>query len=378
MNIGLLGYGVVGAGVDHILKNHPYLHVTRVLSLFSTEEMAARYTDNAETILNDPEIDTVVEALGGVHPTYEFITAAMKAGKNVVSSNKAVVAAYYRELISLSKEMGVSFRCTAAAGGGIPWLNSLERVKNNDEVNAVFGVMNGSCNYILNEMAGGRGFDDVLKDAQEKGCAERDPSADIDGPDTVRKLMISASIAFNGYYPEEAVPCRGIRNVTEDDIEYLKEKGLRLRLYAYARKEDGMVSACVEPCAFPEDSSFAHLPLNLNRIGCDLKYGGTLMFEGEGAGRYPTASNVVRDLEDVALLHPAFYSEGLDPLAIDNSKICRAYYVRTDIVDPALEQICIKKEGAHLLTKPVPVTEMHALLSALEARGASVFSAALL
>lgn len=376
MNIGLLGYGTVGGGVDRILKGHPELHITRILSLFYTEEMGERYTENVEDILNDPTIETVVEVLGGIHPAYEWITAAMRAGKNVVTANKAVAASYYRELVALSKEMKVSFRCTAAAGGGIPWLTSLERVKENDCVLAVFGVMNGSCNYILTEMEKGADFQSALRDAQEKGFAEKDPSADIDGPDTLRKLMLSTCVAFNGYLPEEEIPCRGIRNVTREDIDFLKKQGYRLKLFAYAERKDGCVLAVTEPCCFPENSVFSHVPGNLNLIAAKLHYGGTLSFMGEGAGRFPTAENVVRDLNDVLLTHPAFYADSLESLQTDHSRLCRSYIVRTEKEDAFLKEHTVRREGAYLFTSPVPVTEMHRVLAALELGGTSVFAAA--
>ncbi len=376
MNIGLLGYGTVGGGVDRILREDPALKVTRVLSLFSTEEMASRYTDRAEDILKDPAIDTVVEVLGGIHPAYEWISEAIRAGKNVVTANKAVVAACYRELVSLSREMNVSFRCTAAAGGGIPWLTCLERVKKNDRVEAVFGVMNGSCNYILSEMEKGGSFDAALKNAQALGFAERDPSADVDGPDTLRKLMISSCIAFNGYIAEDEIPCRGIRTVRTEDLAFLKEKGLKLKLFAYAAEKDGKIVSAVKPAAFPEGSALAGIHQNLNLIGCRLKYGGTLTLTGEGAGRFPTAANVVRDLRDVAAFRPAFYAEGLQPLHVDNTALKRIYYVRTSAEDPFLEKIAAEKDGAYIKTLPVPVPDMHAFLSSLEADGTPVFAAA--
>ena len=191
MKAALLGHGTIGVGVDRIAAALPEIDIVRVLALETDDEILGRHTYDADDILNDPEIDTVIEVMGGIHPAWEFLSRAMEAGKNVVTANKAVVAAYYRELVALSLEKKVAFRCTAAVGGGIPWLVNLSREKQGDCITKIGGIMNGTTNYILSKMDHeGADFSEALKEAQRLGYAEKDPSADIDGDDVRRKLAL--------------------------------------------------------------------------------------------------------------------------------------------------------------------------------------------
>ena len=216
MNIGLLGFGVVGGGVLELTQSRSDIAVSRVLlrsPKAGLPEGLATYDFN--DILTDNAIDTVVEVMGGLHPAYEYVSAAMERGKNVVTANKALIAAYYPELTALAKEKGVALRCTAAVGGGIPWLVNLARVKRLDTVGAVGGIMNGTTNFIMDAMHKSPvDFPAILKEAQDLGYAEADPSADIDGDDIRRKLCISANIAFDAVLEETAIPTFGIRTVT--------------------------------------------------------------------------------------------------------------------------------------------------------------------
>ena len=236
MNIGLLGFGVVGGGVLELTQGRGDITVSRVL-LRSPKpglpEGLATYDFN--DILCDERIDTVVEVMGGLHPAYEYVTAAMERGKNVVTANKALIAAYYRELTGLAKEKGVALRCTAAVGGGIPWLVNLARIKRLDTVCAVGGIMNGTTNFIMDAMHKAPvDFPAILKEAQELGYAEADPSADIDGDDIRRKLCISANIAFDAVLDETAIHTFGIRTVTASDIAAFKAHGFVCKLLAAA------------------------------------------------------------------------------------------------------------------------------------------------
>ena len=181
MKIGLLGCGVVGRGVYDITANRDDMQVTRVLCLEDITLPDAEVTRDFNTILNDDTIDTVVEAMGGLHPAYEFVRAAMEAGKNIVTSNKALVATFYDDLIPLAESKGLKFRCTAAVGGGIGWLSELERVRRVETVSFVGGIMNGTCNYILDSMTRlGLDYGAALSQAQKLGYAEANPSTDVD------------------------------------------------------------------------------------------------------------------------------------------------------------------------------------------------------
>ena len=366
MKIGLLGHGTIGTGVDHIVKGRDDMEVTRILSLIIDAEMQGRTARDIDDITEDPEIDTVVEVMGGIHPAYEFIVKAMKAGKNVTTANKAVVAAYYDEFVRLAKECGVVFRCTAAVGGGIPWLINLERAGRVDPIDEVGGIMNGTTNFIMNAMKEENAdFADTLKKAQALGFAEADPSADIDGLDIRRKLNISANIAFGAEIPEESIDTFGIRNVKDADIEYAKVSQKVLKLIACGKKqEDGRIAAFVEPTLLKTMDPKASVPSNYNLVYYHAKNGGMQSFIGEGAGRYPTAYNVVQDLCDILYVKPGFYTDSFVPAVPDNSTVRHSYYVRTAVPDEYLKSIT-ELSGTvdgfdFAVTKPVPVREMHA------------------
>ena len=297
MNIGLLGFGVVGGGVLELTQSRSDIAVSRVLlrsPKAGLPEGLATYDFN--DILTDNAIDTVVEVMGGLHPAYEYVSAAMERGKNVVTANKALIAAYYPELTALAKEKGVALRCTAAVGGGIPWLVNLARVKRLDTVGAVGGIMNGTTNFIMDAMHKSPvDFPAILKEAQDLGYAEADPSADIDGDDIRRKLCISANIAFDAVLEETAIPTFGIRTVTAEDIAAFKAHGFVCKLLAAAESTENGVCAYVEPTLVDAGEPEAAVPANYNLITCTAERVGRQSFFGQGAGRFPTASNVVQD-----------------------------------------------------------------------------------
>ena len=197
MRIGLLGFGVVGRGVYDITAERTDMQVVRVVCLEDVTLPDAEVTRDFQRILQDDSIDTVVEAMGGLHPAYEFVRACIEAGKNVVTSNKALVATFYDELLPLAESKGISFRCTAAVGGGIGWLSELERVRRVEKVNFVGGIMNGTCNYILDSMTRlGLTYADALAQAQKLGYAEANPTTDVEGIDTWHKVILSSNIGF--------------------------------------------------------------------------------------------------------------------------------------------------------------------------------------
>ncbi|MBP5224714.1 MAG: homoserine dehydrogenase [Lachnospiraceae bacterium] len=375
MKIGLLGHGTIGVGVDHIVKTVDGMEVTKILSLIVDDEMTGRTAADIGDITGDPEIDTVVEVMGGVHPAYEFITAAMKAGKNVVTANKAVVAAYYRELTTLAKEQGVSFRATACAGGGIPWLTEVERKNRTDEIVRIYGIMNGTTNYILSRMEDcfdpeGRPkaepvrLEQVLKEAQELGYAERDPAADIDGYDVRRKVAISANVAYGVVIDEEQVPTFGIRTILPEDIAQAVKKGRTVRLIAEAARDGEGIAACVMPCLVRKDSPEAGVRSNFNLFTLCGKQTGTFKFYGQGAGRYPTAGNIAADLKDIELYHPGFYTDSFVSAGVTLGSGEARFYVRTAAPDDYLRSVaaeasCEKENvpAAGVYTRPVPTAE---------------------
>ena len=362
MKIGLLGFGVVGRGVYDILAERKDVSVGTVLCRRDLGKLTARTTREMDDILADAEIDAVVEVMGGLHPAYEYVSAALRAGKHVVTSNKHLLCHYYEELTALAKEHGVALRATAAVGGGIPWLVNLERAARADRISKISGIMNGTTNYIMDAMhRRGADFGEVLRQAQELGYAEADPSADIDGWDIQRKLIISAGAAFGVCLKEEDVPVFGIRNVKAEDIRRFSERGLTCKLIASAERLADSVAACVEPTLLGADSLEASVPANFNLISFESELAGRQSFFGQGAGRYPTAYNVVQDLVDVAGGKRGFYTDSFVPAGTNNAGALRRYYIRTSAALPELDAMAREQWDGAIVTIPVSVAQMHML-----------------
>lgn len=379
MNAAILGYGTVGGGVYEILKDRPDISVKYVLDKALVAELGAISITDFSAILNDAEVDTVVEVMGGLEPAYEYITAAMRAGKNIVTANKQLLAARYDELTALARETGVGFRSSAAVGGGIPWLPNLQRLKRLGTVNEVCGIMNGTTNYILSVMQK-RGYDyeSVLHDAQSFGYAEADPTADIEGLDIQRKLLLSANIAFDASLTEQQVPAAGIAGVTREDIAGFNELGYVCKLYATAKRvADGAVLAVVEPTLFKAETLEASVPANYNLITAVSQYAGRQSFFGEGAGRLPTAAAVVQDLLDLCEKKQGFYTQIAQPMPSNNMCEERRYYVRY-IVDTWFMDGCVEKRwGNGVLTRPVSPAQMHSWYVEARRNDPGIFFAAL-
>ena len=360
MNIGLLGFGVVGGGVAALAAERDDVRVSRVLLRRPKEgvpEGTATYDIN--DILNDPSIDTVVEVMGGLHPAYEYVTAAMERGKNVVTANKALIAAYYTELTALAEKQGVALRCTAAVGGGIPWLVNLERVKRLDTVCAVGGIMNGTTNFIMDAMHRAPvDFPAILKQAQDLGYAEADPSAVIDGDDIRRKLCISANIAFDAVLTETDIPTFGIRTVTAGDIAAFQAHGFACRLLARAESADGGVCAYVEPTLVGGNELEAAVPANFNLITYEAEKLGRQSFYGQGAGRFPTASNVMQDCLTVLSGKRGFYTDRAESARLVSAE-AHPYYARTGAPDDFLRAHTAETwDNGAVITGAVDVYEM--------------------
>ena len=356
MKIGLLGFGVVGRGVYEITTSRDDMQVTKVLCLEDISLPDAESVKDIKLIVGDPEIDTVVEAMGGLHPAYEFVRAAIEAGKNVVTSNKALVCTFYDELLPLAKEKGVSFRSTAAVGGGIGWLSELERARRVQKINEVGGIMNGTCNYILDNMTRfGLDYADVLKQAQKLGYAEANPSTDVDGIDTWHKIILSSNIAFGVTVDKQSVPVAGIRNIQAQDVENFRAHGLVCKLISTGKRNGGGYSIYVQPTLVKEGDLEAAVPMNYNLITFLGETSERMSFYGQGAGRYPTAYNVVQDLVDV-LEGKGFYAPYGESVAADNSEEL-TWYVRGGWQGDVAENW-----GEAVVTKAVSVADMHAWL----------------
>ena len=357
MRIGLLGFGVVGRGVYDLTAGRKDMQVAKVLCLEDITLPDAQVTRDYQDIISDDSIDTVVEAMGGLHPAYEFVRSAIEAGKNVVSSNKALVATFYDELLPLAEKMGVSFRCTAAVGGGIGWLSELERARRMQTIEQVGGIMNGSCNYKLDSMTRlDLSYEDALSQAQALGYAEANPSTDVEGIDTWHKLILSANVGFGVSLVKESVPVAGIHRITASDVENFKAHGLVCKLISTAKYKDGAISAYVQPTLVAVGTPESAVPANFNLITLHGNASGRMSFYGQGAGRYPTAYNVVQDCADV-LLGKRFYTPYGNTVSAVNDELL-TYYASGE-QDGWLAENTREFWGTATVTKPVSVKQMH-------------------
>ena len=364
MNIALLGFGTVGRAFYELALGRGDLRVTTVLSRRARPELRRTVTDRFEDILRDRSIDTVVEVMGGLEPAYGYLCEAMRAGKHIVTANKQLMCAHYDELLTLARECGVSLRCTAAAGGGIPWLTSLSRAARLDELTAVGGILNGTTNYMLSAMtASGTDYTTCLREAQALGYAEADPTADVEGYDARRKLVLSANLAFGVSVREEEIPCFGISSVDAADFAAWREMGRVCKLFVRAERHDGRISAFVCPTLFPAASQVAQTNGTGNLVTLRGARFGELSFSGAGAGGYPTGSSVLSDCVDIAEGCPSFYVTRHEPKPIDNSAAVSRFYLRTG-------------DGG-TCTGPITVAEAFARIERARTRGEQVFLARL-
>ena len=361
MKIGLLGFGVVGRGVYDIVAQRNDMKVTKVVCLEDVKLPDAEVTKNFQDVLDDNSIDTVIEAMGGTRLAYQFVRSAIEAGKNIVTSNKALVATYYDDLIPLAKEKGVQFRCTAAVGGGIGWLSELQRARRAQNILRVGGIMNGTCNYILDSMTRlGLGYGEALKQAQALGYAEANPSTDVEGIDTWHKIILSANIGFGISLDTTTVPAAGISHILAEDVAAFTEHGLVCKLVSTGKCENGVYSAYVQPTLFPQGAPESAVPSNYNLITLVGEFSERMSFYGQGAGRYPTAYNVVQDCVDL-LCGAGFYcAHGEKVAAVNNVQL--RYYVRGE-QDDFITANTAEHWGNAIVTDPVSVKEMHDWLS---------------
>ena len=362
MKIGLLGFGTVGKGVYELTKTRSDMQVVKVLLRRELALPDATVTHDFEDIVSDESIDTVVETIGGLHPAFEYVKAAMEAGKNVVTANKALIATYYDELLPLMEEKGVMLRCTASVGGGIGWLSELERVRRIETVSRVGGIMNGTCNYILHAMTSrGLTYEDALAQAQALGYAEADPSTDVDGIDTWHKLIVSSNIAFGISLDTGNIPAAGISHIRKEDVDNFKSNGLVCKLVSTGKHENGVYSAYVQPTLFAKGALEAAVPMNYNLITLYGDISGRQSFYGQGAGRYPTAFNVVQDCMDILNGHGFYCGYGEKVEVNNDEKLC--YYV-SGATDAWVENNAKEHWHNAVLTQPVSVSEMHRWLQA--------------
>ena len=312
LNVGILGLGTVGGGTYTILTENKAviekrtgcaIEVVRILDRFKREGVPAElYTEDPDDVLCCEGIDLVVETLGGIEPACSFMLQAMEHGKHVVTANKAAVAANYQKLVETAAKYNVQFLYEASVGGGIPVLTSMQNELQGNNFLEVMGIVNGTTNYILTKMTEeGADYADVLKDAQAKGFAEADPTADVEGIDVANKLSILIALAFDKYIAPTDIPTTGISKITKADIEAAAAEGCKLKLIAHAKlKEDGTVEASVAPEKIPFAHPLAGVSNEFNAVYITGDMVDELMFYGKGAGALPTGSAIVGDIIKVA------------------------------------------------------------------------------
>ena len=308
--IAVLGYGTVGSGVYEVLRTNREVIAQRageerevkyVLDLrdFPGDPIQSKVVHDFQIILDDPEVDIVVETMGGTKPAYEFVKKALLAGKSVCTSNKELVAAYGAELVHLAKSKSVNFLFEASVGGGIPVIRPLNQSLTADKILKINGILNGTTNYILTKMAKeGSDFDVVLKEAQELGYAEKDPTADVEGYDACRKIAILTSLAYGKQVNYEEVYTEGITKITAEDFKYAEKLEAAIKIFGSSRKEGGKLYAMVAPQMIRRDNPLFAVEGVFNAICVTGNMLGDVMFYGKGAGKEATASAVVSDVVD--------------------------------------------------------------------------------
>ena len=313
IKIALLGAGTVGGGVVRALSMNAEQIMARAGAQIEIKTILVRdakkyrselsgitLTDNFDTIIHDKEISIVVEVMGGIHPAKDYMLRAMAAGKHVVTANKDVIAEYLTELYAAANENGVDFLYEASVGGGIPIIKPLKECLTANRITEVMGVVNGTTNYMLTKMTEKHiSYDAVLRRAQEKGYAEANPSADVDGLDAARKAAILASLAFDTVVGLEDVSVEGISHITEDDIEYGVNLGYAIKLLAVGRDTEDGIDIRVHPVFLPQTHPLASVKGVFNAIFVRGNIIGEAMFYGRGAGSLPTASAVTSDIIEI-------------------------------------------------------------------------------
>ena len=378
MKVAVLGFGTIGVGIYEMLQNAQGLEASKVLVRPGKADADYKVTDIYD-IINDDSIEAVAEAMGGIEPAFTYASEVLKAGKHFVTSNKALVAAKGPELARIAEKTGAGFLFSAACGGGVPILHNLALAVKSDEILSVGGILNGTTNYMLDAIQRrDMTYEEALKDAQKLGYAEADPTADVTGLDALRKIMLACAVAYN-ILPDDGLHNEGIDSFTADDASYLKKHGLTCRLIVSGMKNGESVSAYVEPVVFTSSAPECSVLKNFNMAKYDGKNSGKIVLMGQGAGRYPTASAVLRDLSDILNGCRYMMRSDVKVARADNSLSRHKYLIRLP-KDHEDYFECIKEENygnySYVYTNEMSVTEMHEKVAEIRKDGEKVFFAA--
>lgn len=389
IGIGLLGLGTVGTGVVEILEKRQEelksltgreIRIKKILVKNINKKREIQIEENIitsdfEEILNDKDISIVVELTGDLEQSYKYIKSALNSGKNIVTANKAVVSKYFEELSSLASEKNLAFLYEASVGGGIPILKPLKEELALNKITEVQGILNGTCNYILTNMFNeGLDYKEVLKNAQDMGYAEADPTADVEGHDTLRKLRILGTLALQGIIDENDILLEGISKITSFDIEQIKAMNSIVKLIGEVKELDGGFTALVQPTIIKEDSYFANVNMAFNSVVFIGDNVGELKFYGSGAGKLPTANAVLGDVIDII---NGTYIKG-NPLGERKLKNLNAefkseYYLRISLSNEEIikgfekisREVLCKNDSIAILTKEIEYLEIIELILSL-------------
>lgn len=379
MKTALLGFGTVGVGVFEMLSKAEGLEPGKVLVRAGKEDTYYKVSSLAE-ITNDAETKAVAEVMGGTEPAFRYACEVLRAGKHFVTSNKALVAAHGIELDALARENGVGFLFSAACGGAVPFLHNLALAAESDTILSLGGILNGTTNYMLDRMQSeGMEYAQALRAAQQLGYAEADPTADVSGLDALRKIMLACAVAW-GMLPTEGLVHEGIENFTADDVRHLKSLGLTCRLIAQGEKSGQSLSAYVAPVLFPASAPECSVKLNFNMAKYLGTNSGSIVLMGQGAGRYPTASAVLRDLSDVTHGRRTMLREGCRRVSADNSLSRKNWYVRCSAAASGRfgeKSIYESGDTLRFSVQQRSASEMFALAKSIREEGGEVFFAAL-
>lgn len=358
INIGIIGFGTIGTGVIKTLQKNSALIKKRTGLTLKLKKIADKdlkrkrpvkvskklLTTDANEILDDPEIDAVVELIGGYHPAKEFIIKALKKGKYVATANKALIAKFGNEILNEARKNNVDVYFEASVGGGIPLILPMGLSLGANRILSIHAILNGTCNYILTKMAKeGKSFEEALKEAQQKGFAEANPTLDINGFDSMHKIVIFSSLAYGCFFKEKDIFVEGITKLTQEDIKYASELGYAIKLLTVAQQQkNNRVSIRVHPTMIPKNHQLATVENEMNAVLLKGDIVGDVFFYGKGAGMMPTASAVVADLINIAQdisnkttgnIHLLKFNGNPTKKPLDINSLESKYYLRFTVID---------------------------------------------
>ena len=365
MNIAILGLGTIGSGVYELLKGNKEITVKKILDVRTWMD---NMTMDIHDIVSDTSITAVVETMGGLHPAREYALACLQAGKSYVSANKLLISECAFELKEAADKSGAALLFSAACGGGIPFLYNLKKTKVTDRIVELGGILNGTSNYILDKIfTGGSSYEDALREAQALGYAERDPSSDVEGYDTLRKLILSCGVAFDQLPEKETIPCYGISKMNATDIAFSRSRDAVIKLVASGSvNEKGELSAYVMPKLVRSGESLGSIPLNINYACYKGERIGEFGYSGQGAGKFPTANNVIRDLYAILQGEKGLFPDKLVSVKTVNDRT-KTFYIRTKDINASLEKICAEEKTCDgwytIVTKKITFEELQKALT---------------